>query len=178
MAIADRFAPAFTTVEGREAFFADRRRDVAAGTALRHVLGTAIGIWTDTAPLRRDCARIVARELDCWADAEGEERLALPLEAVAGAPLFNEAFNACLKAKMDELDDLVAGCRIAAMPNIDLPRPEPRLRPEEDPAIAHFLSRDFVERLYLSLCRLADAYGSENERHGRALASMGMGRHR
>lgn len=154
-----RYQASFSTSEERDAFFGNAHRGVAAGTSMKQVLATNIGIWGDERALMRDVAEMMVHEINTWAGENGENLLGVPSTAILGNPLFNEAFNACRKPNRDEIDYLVRS----------------RGSEMESPSDSYqeYLGADFVKRLYKSLCSVADKYANEMKRHDYELARIG-----
>jgi hypothetical protein len=152
---------AFHNAEERDAFFERAHRGVAAGTAMRHVIGTNVGIWGDEQALMYDAAEITKYEIDTWAKENGEDPLGIPAEGIMNHAEFRKAFNACRKPNRNEMDRLVqsGGKEI----------------PEDDVgALDQYLDTGFTEKLYYSLCDLADKYRNANLHHEEALNRLGM----
>lgn len=144
------YCAAFSTKEERDLFFEMAARGLRAGqgvrygTAIEHVLATNLGIWGDEHALARDTAEILALELDSWADANDEDRLEIPPPVLAQSKPFLEAFAACRRQNLREIDHLVQTGRDESLPA------------ETDVAV--FLGEEFIKNLYFKLCPISDQY--------------------
>lgn len=100
---------AFRTPEERNYFFkkaASFPDEISYGTALSHARGTNLGIWGDKQALYRDCAIIMAIELQRY-QIERREEPTISAEDVSGSSTFREAYNAAREPKGAALHNLV-----------------------------------------------------------------------